>query len=338
MLTFSWEFSPNSPSRLQRVLVAALVRFVLAMTVLALPLPLAAGPANRPLPSARSGPVAGVAASITRSGISGQIVDSATGAPISGGEAIVALEQPDGTGTDVIFTQASPDDSGRFSFNPLPLASTFDVVAVAINGSGIAYNATVLIGVSAGTDLRAVPLTAESRSQDGPARIEGIVTASPGSGSATIRATVSAIQTIDLREGLSIPVDVPQTITISSADYRRVTIPGERGTSANLFVRSASACPSTMPPNVNCARYMIVVPAGKPSVGLFDAGKLSYAPPAAGPANYSVRANSFMPYGAGASVCFPSFLSVATDSDGRQLTTVPGGTSVAQPISFTGCW
>ncbi|MGH9740076.1 MAG: hypothetical protein ACRD4X_16060 [Candidatus Acidiferrales bacterium] len=250
----------------------------------------------------------------------------------------VALEQPDGTGTDVVFTQTKPDSSGHFSFNHMPLASTFDLVAVAINGSGVAYDATVILNISTGTNLGAIPLIAERAGSTAPATIEGIVTATSGSAPSSIRATISAIQTIELHGGFSFPEDVQQTVTLSGSDRRPVTIPGEPGTSADIFVRSSSECPASAPKNVNCGHYAIVVPGSNPSVGRFDRGKLSYSAPAPRPALYSVRANSYMPFGEGASVCIPSFQSANAAAGNQPLKVSPGGSVTAPQIAFTGCW
>jgi len=90
--------------------------------------------------------------------------------------------------------------------------------------------------------------------------------------------------------------------------------------------------------NVNCAQYVIVAPGSNPSVGVFSEGKVAYQHPAALPARYSVRADAFMPYGTGASVCLPSFQSAFADSQGQPLKLQPAGTATAQPIAFVGCW
>ena len=331
----SWESSRND--RIKIAPFAAITAAVIILMIATVARPLAANFIRRPLAAQQSRASAASSSDTAHAGISGQIVDSVTGAAISGGEVTVALEQPDGTGTDVVFTQTTPDSSGHFSFNLLPMASPFDLVAVAINGSGGAYDATVVVGVSAGTQLGAIPLTAESGDSTGSAKIEGTVTASSGSRPSSIRVTISAIQTIDVRGGLSIPVDVPVTVTISGANQRPVTIPGGRGTSADVFVRSSSDCPATAA-NVNCGHYVIVVPGSNPSVGTFNGGKISYSPPAAGPALYSVRAYSFSPFGQGASVCIPWFQSVNVAAEGQSLKVSPGGTVTAQPLAFTGCW
>ncbi|MGH9562798.1 MAG: hypothetical protein ACRD3S_15205, partial [Terracidiphilus sp.] len=255
MFKSSWEASPNV--RIKIAPFAVITTAVIILMVATVARPLAAKFIRRPLAAQQSRASAASSSATAHTGISGQIVDSVTGAAISGGEVIVALEQPDGTGTDVVFTQTTPDSTGHFSFNLLPMASPFELVAVAINGSGVAYGATVVVGVSAGTQLGAIPLVAETGDSTGPAKIDGIVTASSGSRPSSIRVTISAIQTIDLRGGLSIPVDVPLTVTISGANQRPLTIPGERGTSADVFVRSSSDCPATIA-NVNCGHYVMV--------------------------------------------------------------------------------
>ena len=87
--------------------------------------------------------------STNSTGISGQVVDSATMMPIVGGTVLVALEQQNASHTDVIFEESAADSGGNFNFCPLPTGATFDVVVVAINGAGVAYNATVAVGVPA---------------------------------------------------------------------------------------------------------------------------------------------------------------------------------------------
>jgi hypothetical protein len=332
----SWESSRNQASNLRLAVVILPVVFFVMIAALAPPL--SAKLSHHPLAAEQASSTKTLAANSTQFGISGQIVDSATGAAISGGQVIVALEQPDGTGTDVVFMQTTPDSSGHFAFNPLPLGATFDLVAVATSGSGVAYDATVALAVPPDADLGAIPLVAENGDSSGPARIEGIVMATSGTGPSSVRVTISAVQAIDLSGGLSLPVDVPLTVTIAGANRRPVTIPGERGTSADILVKSDSDCPASAAPNFNCGHYVIAVPGSNPSVGIFQQGKISYRSPAAGPAQYSLRANSYMPYAVGAGVCIPSFLSAGADAQGRPIKLSPDGTATAQPLAFTACW
>jgi len=91
-----------------------------------------------------------------KTGISGQIVDSVSSQPIAG--AIVTLQFADKSGTDRVVIQQLTDPAGHFSFCPLAVGAVFDVVSDALTASGTAYNATVVLNVSGGTDLGTVPL------------------------------------------------------------------------------------------------------------------------------------------------------------------------------------
>src|SRR6266849_3089517 len=126
---------------------------------------------------------AGVVSTNT-TGISGHIVDSVTSQPIAG--ATVALENGDKSGTDRIFMEALTDSGGHFSFCPLPMGAVFDVVVDAVNSSGTAYNATVVVNVPGGTNVGALPLVAETGTTIGPGTIQGIVAAVNGTAGANI--------------------------------------------------------------------------------------------------------------------------------------------------------
>jgi len=129
--------------------------------------------------------------------------------PLAAGTVLVALERQDNTGADVIFMKTAADADGNFNFCPLPTGATVDVVAVGINGAGVAYNATVAVGVPGGTNLGAIPLTAETGASTGPATFQGFITASIGSTPATIDVAVSARQTINVGPGVTRPVTIP---------------------------------------------------------------------------------------------------------------------------------
>jgi Domain of unknown function (DUF4382) len=215
--------------------------------------------------------------STNNTGISGQVVDQVTLQPIplgTSGTVLVALEQQaqDGSGADVIFEETVADSNGNFNFCPLPSGATFDVVAVAIDGAGVAYNATVAVGVPGGTNIGKIPLAAETGTSIRPTTFRGFVTATSGSAAVTIDASVSALQ----------------TISIGNSVTRDVTIPAEGTSIVNLSVSSNSACPSGAPPNSNCAEYALIEPASNPRVGIFSAGTIaSYSVPARPP--YSTK-------------------------------------------------
>jgi hypothetical protein len=259
--------------------------------------------------------------STNNTGISGHVVDATTMQPISGGTVLVALEQLQGSQTDVIFMQTAADSAGNFNFCPLPTAATFDVVAVAINGAGLAYNATVAVGVLGGTNLGAVPLTPETGATPGPATLQGFVTATNASAAATIDASVSALQTVTLPGGASLAL----------------TIPAESNSVSNISVDSNADCPATAPANTNCAQYTLIEPASNPSIGVFSSGKISYSAPASGDVLYSVGANAFVPLSGGTTDCSPPSITTNLDASGNPLKVTPGATVTPQELDFRSC-
>jgi uncharacterized protein DUF4382 len=266
--------------------------------------------------------------STNNTGISGQIVDSVTKLPVVGGTAIVALEKQDLNGTDTIFMQQAADSSGNFNFCPLPAGLTFDVVAVAINGAGVAYNATVETGVPGGTNAGMIPLTAETGLTPGPATFQGFVTATTGTAPASIDALVSAIQIVPLSGGGTRPVTIPAEST---------TIPVASASIQNISVASTTNCPSSPPPNANCAEYTLIEPASNPSIGAFSTGIVSFSTPAASPVLYSIRVDAFVPLSGGTTDCTPSSIQTSLDSSGNPLQAVPGPPVTPNEIDFAGC-
>jgi hypothetical protein len=266
--------------------------------------------------------------STNNTGISGQIVKAGTAQPISGGTLIVALEKLDSiSGTDVIFEQADADSSGFFNFCPLPSGATFDVVAVAIDGAGVAYNATVAVGVPGGTNLGAIPITPETGTTPGPATFQGIVTATTGSAPAKIDAAMSAIQTVTVGGGGVLPVTIPAEATSTTPS------------NANFSVDSSTSCPASVSTTThNCSSYTLIEPASNPSVGIFSSGKISsYSTPTAGDVLYSIRANAFVPMDGGTTDCTPPSITINQDSSSNPLKALPGPPITPKEIDFTGC-
>ena len=263
--------------------------------------------------------------STNATGISGQVVDTGTLQPIplgTSGTVLVALEQQDNTGTDVIFEQTVADSNGNFNFCPLPSGAIFDVVAVAINGNGVAYNATVAAGVPGGRNLGKIPLTPEVESSTAPTTFTGFVTAKSGATPATIDASVSALQTIALGNGVT----------------RDVTIPAEGASISNLSVSSSTTCPSGAPSNSNCAQYTLIEPASNPRIGIFSGGTIpSYSLPATTDVLYKVRANAAIPMSGGTSDCVPSLLTTNQDASSNPLKAIAGTTVMVNEIDFSGC-
>lgn len=261
--------------------------------------------------------------SANKTGISGTIVDATTNAPVAGGTALVALEKKDATGADTVFLQTTVDSSGMFNFCPLPAGGTFDIVATAINGAGVAYNATVVLSVPGGTNVGNIPLQAETGGATGPATLQGNVTAKNGGGAATIDAAVTA----------------EQSVPISGGGMLLVSIPALPGSTNNLSVddTSAGSCSAIQVTGANCAGYTLLVPASNPEVGVFSGGSVAYTPPAAGNVAYTVRADAFTPMGGGIGICSPSTLTTNLNSTSAPLVVTAGTTTTVQELDFTGC-
>jgi len=75
------------------------------------------------------------------SSISGTTIDGSSQQAVVGGNTVVALEQADGS----VVMQAVPASNGSFVFCPVA-DGTYNLVAVAIDGSGNTYAATVITG------------------------------------------------------------------------------------------------------------------------------------------------------------------------------------------------
>jgi hypothetical protein len=262
---------------------------------------------------------AGVVSTNT-TGISGQVVDSVTSQPVAG--ATVALENPDKSGTDRIFMEALTDSTGHFSFCPLPMGAVFDVVVDAVSSSGASYNASVVVNVPGGTNVGSVPLVAETGTPNGPATIQGIVTALNGTAGANIDVSTSALQSVSLSGGASRPV----------------TIPLLQGSTSNVAVQSATPCPAMgSPTGAFCARYTLVVPASNPYVGTFSAGKITFTPPASGNVLYSVEADATKPMSGGATICSMPSQTTNLDTNGKPLAVIVSATTTAKETDFSGC-
>lgn len=260
--------------------------------------------------------------STTTTGLSGQVTDSLTGQAIVGGTTLVALEQPDQNGVDRIFMQAAADASGNFNFCPLPMGATFDVVIVAINGAGVAYNAAVVANVPGGSSLGKIPLIAElGGTSTGPGTIQGFDTALNGVAGGVIDVSMSALQ----------------TVTISGAGMRQVTIPLEGSSTPLVSVQNATTCPAGSPMGANCAQYTLILPASNPEVGTFSGGMVTFTAPAAAPVLYTVEADAAMPMSGGVADCTPSKITQNLDATSMPLAVMAGATTSAMLINFSGC-
>jgi hypothetical protein len=256
--------------------------------------------------------------SLASSSINGTIVDSVSAQPVAGGNTVVALEQKDSSGIDRVIMETVTDSGGAFVFCPVT-AGTYDVVAMAINGVGVAYGATGITGVQPGNALGTVPLVAEGGANKSPASITGQVTTSTGSAATNADISVSALQAISVN-GSTVLVTIP--------------LAAQSAATASLTTAAAANCPA----KTDCASYTLSVPALNPSVGSFStSGSQKPAAPATGNVNFTVDAHAFVPGGGGALDCSPSDLQTSSTSTNTNLTVTPGSNVSAAMLAFSGC-
>jgi hypothetical protein len=242
-------------------------------------------------------------------------VDSATSQPISGGTTVVALEQKDSSGVDRVIMQTLADSTGAFVFCPVP-AGTYDIVATAINGSQVAYGATVIMGVQPGNSLGTVPLTAQAGVNQAAGSITGLITTSTGSAATTADISISALQSITVNSS-QVLITVPLAAT--------------SGTSVNVSTATGTTCPA----NTDCVTYKLTVPAANPSVGAFStSGTQTPGAPAGGNVDYTVDARAFA---ASAPDCTNPDMQTSQTTTSTPLAVLPGVSLTAQTIAFTGC-
>ncbi len=236
--------------------------------------------------------------------ISGTVIDNVTLLPVAGGNTVVALEQKDSSGVDRVVMETVTGSNGTFAFCPVA-AGTYDIVAVAINGTGNTYAATVITGVQPGDSLGNVPLTSAGL----PASVSGEITTSTGSAATSADLTVSALQSI----GNSTLVTVPLAQQFAAI--------------ATLTTAANVSCPV----NTDCANYTLSVPAANPSIGAFSSGgNQTPAAPASGTVNYTVDALAFVPGSAGQPDC-------SSPDMNTTVSVTPGGSGTASTLTFTGC-
>ncbi|PYX22441.1 MAG: hypothetical protein DMG87_07725 [Acidobacteria bacterium] len=241
------------------------------------------------------------------SSISGTIIDGSSQQAVVGGNTVVALEQADGSAV----MQAVPASNGSFVFCPVA-DGTYNLVAVAIDGSGNTYAATVITGVKAGDSLGTVPLTPAGL----PASISGQVTTSTESAGTAADLSISAVQSI----GNSMFITVP--------------LAQQSAATATLTTAAGASCP----PSTDCVSYTLSVPAANPSIGTFNSGgNQTPATPASGEVDYTVGASAFVPGLAGQQDCSPSNMQTSLTDTNATLSVTAGTPVTAATLGFTGC-
>lgn len=256
---------------------------------------------------------------LTSTSINGKVVDSSTGQAISGGTTVVALEQKDNAGVDRVIMETLADSTGAFVFCPVP-AGTYDIVVDAVDGSQVAFGATVITGVQPGNALGTVPITAQSGVNKAVASFTGQVTTTTGSAAIAVDISISALQSITVN-GSSLQVTIPLAAQSASA--------------VNLTTAASASCTA----NTDCASYTLQVPAANPAVGVFStSGAQNPAAPAGGAVDYTADARAFVSGGGNTQDCTPnSDMQTSQTSTSTPLVAVAGTSATAQTLAFSNC-
>lgn len=253
----------------------------------------------------------------TSTSISGTVVDSVTGKAVTGGNVMVALEQPDSNGIDRVVMATNADANGNFVFCPIP-AGNYDVVAVGVNGSNVAYAATVTTAVPNGSTVSNIQLKATTGANTTPATLTGQVTTAGASAGTAADIQLSALETATVS-------GKPLTFTMPLAQQNSAT--------ASISTAAGATCA----PNTDCATYSLSVPGANPNVGVFAASGTTWTQDTTSAVNYSVEGQAFVPSSGGTSDCSPSTVTATKTTANASLTVTSGLSVQVAALAFTGC-
>jgi hypothetical protein len=228
-------------------------------------------------------------ASGTPGSVSGQLVDSVTGLPVSNGRFTVALEQPDSRNVGRVVMATVADSKGNFTLCPV-MAGTYDVVASGLRtDTGAAYAATATLNVQAGDNLGTVPMIAVPGSSNQPAPVLGLATSATASFQPT---------------SADITISALQLATVSGAGSLNLTIPLPAAPASTVTV--ATQAGGTCPTSTDCALFGLQLPPANLNLGTFSASGTSYVQ-SSNIVDYTVEGTAFTPLSAGAADCSPNF-------------------------------
>ena len=249
--------------------------------------------------------------STTSTSINGVILDKTTGMPVNG-PVLVALEQKDASGIDRIVMSTIAGVDGSFVFCPIP-AGTYDVVIVGVSAGGVAYQPSIVTGISNGQTTGNVALWPGTIGTQGAATFSGTVTSQNSSNAGTVAdVELSALET-DAGSGLTFTIPL---------------LPTAQQPSATLAVETASA--TTCATGTDCVDYSMVLSAGGPYVGAYSSSGVTFTL-SAPLATYVIDGQAFVPSSGGVADCNPSELK----SQSYALSTA--FTVSVQTLAFTQC-
>lgn len=245
----------------------------------------------------------------------GKVLDGVTGQPVKG-SVMIALERPDGIGTDRVQWATLGEADGSFIFCPVPFGA-YDMIIVGTGSDGTFYEPSVLEYIPAGTrnigSVKLYPLTPVSAS---------FVTLA---GKVTSQNTAHAGVVLDVKVSVLEKASSGKTYTVPMA-------PTSDQSSATVNVATAPSNGAlTCPPDTYCADYSIQVPAGSINLANFQTDGTRLSSNKTLPTYVMEMVGSF-PSSGGVMVC--NYLPFRT----QPFTPSAGGVTVPVPtLNITNC-
>jgi Domain of unknown function (DUF4382) len=182
----------------------------------------------------------------------GKVLDGGTGQPVKG-SVMIALEGPDGSGTDRVVWSTLAEADGSFIFCPLAFGA-YDMVIVGTGSEGTFYEPSVLRYIPAGTknigSVKLYPITPASASF------------------VTLAGKVTSLN----MSRAGIVLDVKVSVLEKASNTQFFTIPMSPTSDQSAATENVATAPPsgalTCPGKTYCAAYSIQVPAG--SINLSD--------------------------------------------------------------------
>ncbi len=248
----------------------------------------------------------------TGSTISGTVVSSKTGQPLSGGNVVVALEQKDAaTGIDRILMRTAAGSDGTFVLCPVP-QGTYDLVAVGVDGASVSYSAGVETGIQSGQLAGKIPLVPGSRQ----GTLEGLIT-TQGTGMNPLGVS------------LAVRADALQQVATNGTTITVPLLPSQSPYNEAMLTTNGSNCV----PGADCASFAMQLPTSTPNVVACSEQT----------AQFKQQQGSVPGYTADSVAAIPGTDSAAACTAGRlqapngPVTIGSGETAMTSSISFTQC-
>jgi hypothetical protein len=250
----------------------------------------------------------------TGGSISGQVVSSATGEALQGGQVVVALEQKDPTtGVDRILMRTVANSTGAFTLCPVP-QGTYDLVAIGVDGANVAYSAGVETGIQAGQLAGKIPLV-------------------PGSAQGTLAGMVTTQNASLPPAGVSVAVQASAVQQL--ADGTMITVPllpGQNPMNAAMLTGTNGNCPA----GTDCSTFALQLPATNPNVVACSEQTSKFTQQQDSAPAYIAESFAQVPGSGGIPDCVTSSLS-AGSLQSHSIVLNPDASTTASTLSFTRC-